>query len=675
MIKGLHLAGGTIANPRTFSPTSAQVSRAALIAPGVAAFAGVLGLAMSGGGYGGAASGAMTALVWSALLVASIALPGQRRHLPLAASAAVLLLGTPAVLALISIGWSATPGAAFEEATRVAGYVGVLVMVVLAGFGRREVGRSMLVGLAVAIVVVALLAVGSRLLGIGAGDAEIVAAYPGSAGRLSWPIGYWNGLGALMAMGVPLLAWLGAGPRRGALWVAALVPVLLAGWMTGSRGAALAALLGVLVLVGLAAGSRRRLSASILASILASIPAVLAAQLGDGILTEPFRGIGTPEVVAAALLGVATVAAGLLVTPARALLRRPRLPDRTLPLASALLAAVLVVAIFVVGPGAIAEEFTSISRDGGATVGSDGGIVLSASGSGRAQFWEVALNAFVSEPLRGIGAGGFESFWSREGDLGFVIRSAHSEPLELLAELGVLAALTFLAFFAVVLAEGVRRRRPAGQDREGAEVPVAAVCLALLAAGSIGLLIDWSWDIPAVVVPILIASGILLTGRTGRTPARAAYEGRAGSAIALPAPLLAAGAIIIALPIISAGFVSGVGSAQLDRAEESYQRGRLDQAVAAARTAARLQPWSADPWRRIAVSERAAGNEQAALRAVQIALRKAPESFELWGLAAQLSASAGAEGAAMAYAERGRQLAPATYSATFGAPPGSSARR
>ena len=120
--------------------------------------------------------------------------------------------------------------------------------------------------------------------------------------------------------------------------------------------------------------------------------------------------------------------------------------------------AVLVTIVLLVGPGKIAGDFAATSgREATA-----GGAQLSVTGSGRAQFWSTALDAFAAEPLRGIGSGSFAFYWNRNGSLETPVRNAHSEPLELLAELGPLGLAAFVAFFAAVAIPGIRRARAPG---------------------------------------------------------------------------------------------------------------------------------------------------------------------------------------------------------------------
>ena len=94
--------------------------------------------------------------------------------------------------------------------------------------------------------------------------------------------------------------------------------------------------------------------------------------------------------------------------------------------------AALVALVVIVGPARIAGDFAATSgREATA-----GGAQLSVAGSGRAQFWSAALEAFADEPLRGIGSGSYGFYWNRHGTLETPVQNAHSEPLELLAELG-----------------------------------------------------------------------------------------------------------------------------------------------------------------------------------------------------------------------------------------------
>src|SRR5690606_16604740 len=103
----------------------------------------------------------------------------------------------------------------------------------------------------------------------------------GVAGRLSWPFGYWNALGAAGAMSFVGLLWLAARAHsRGwqALAAAFLPVVLVAIYLTSSRGA-VAALLAGLVVLFVFGPDRRQLGGVLLTGITTgAVLVVLASQ-------------------------------------------------------------------------------------------------------------------------------------------------------------------------------------------------------------------------------------------------------------------------------------------------------------------------------------------------------------------------------------------------------------
>src|SRR4029077_9983952 len=110
--------------------------------------------------------------------------------------------------------------------------------------------------------------------------------------------------------------------------------------------------------------------------------------------------------------------------------------------------------------------------------------------SNRYDYWDVALRAFASEPLRGVGAGGWAVWWLRDRTINEFAQDAHSLPLQTLAELGIVGLALLAVFLAgiVVAAAAPRRASP------------------LLAAGAIAGFtvwiahapLDWDWQMPAV---------------------------------------------------------------------------------------------------------------------------------------------------------------------------------
>jgi hypothetical protein len=627
------------------SPKEAADRGSSLLTASLLAIA-VVAVALADGGYGGVALGIVTLAVW--LVVAGVALFG-RPELRLPGGflvAAALLLGLTA-LAAFSLGWSPDPGAGFTGVVRLALYSGFFVLCGL--LLRPGAGSAALTGIGAGLVAVSAIAVASRLIGLGPGDTDLVAEIPPAGGRLSFPLGYWNALGAVAAMAVPVLVWLGsAAPARRstALSLAGFVPVLLAAFLTSSRGALVAAALGAVIAIA-ASPERPRAAATAVVGVVAALPAIVAAALAPGIVDSPWAGFGGSELVVCSAFAIG-VAAALAFGPA-ALERAQSVRIPGLDLKRVVLVGVVLVAglIIVVGPGRIAGDFAA--TQGREATGSQG-ATLTLTGSGRAQYWDAALSAFTSAPAKGIGEGGYETWWNREGALETPANSAHSEPLELLAELGPLGAVAFLAFFAVVAWSGVRRVRDRGQAAP------AGAALGLVAVALVGFLIDWTWDLPAVAMPVLAAAAALTTRALGS----AAAEDRSlvGRSWVAPPAALAGLAALFAIPAIWAGGVLAVTSERLDASDEAMAAGRFDDAANTAREAAAAMPWSSAPWLRLATIEQAAGNLEAATDAARMAVRRSPDDFRPWLWASLVQTQLGNDDAAVNYATRAGQLAP-----------------
>ena len=90
---------------------------------------------------------------------------------------------------------------AFDEVNRVSLYLGVFVVVILVS-SRRSLA-PWIGGLATAISAIAAVAVVSRLFPGSFPGRDLDGVPPASATRLSFPLGYWNGLAIFAALGVP----------------------------------------------------------------------------------------------------------------------------------------------------------------------------------------------------------------------------------------------------------------------------------------------------------------------------------------------------------------------------------------------------------------------------------------------------------------------------------------
>ena len=153
--------------------------------------------------------------------------------------------------------------------------------------------------------------------------------------------------------------------------------------------------------------------------------------------------------------------------------------------------------------------------------------LLSGQGSGRWQFWTAAVDEWRDHPLRGLGAGSFEQWWSEHASFTYFVRDAHSLYLETLGELGLVGFVLVIALVLLALVEGARRALGAdGDARVTAAALTAAFAGYAFAAG-----VDWMWEMTAVSVVGFVALGLVdRCGDEHREPCSTRPAGRAGAA-------------------------------------------------------------------------------------------------------------------------------------------------
>ena len=167
-------------------------------------------LAMANGGYDTIIRGQVGIAVWWIVLVGAAvgALPGP---LTRAAWAAIALLVALTGFALLSATWSESAERTVADVAKLATYAGVLVLGISAQ--RRGQARHLAGGVACAIAVVGVLALLSRLHPSWFPRNDQVV-FLGNTSRLAYPLNYWNGLAAFVAMGIPLLLAVAGSARR-----------------------------------------------------------------------------------------------------------------------------------------------------------------------------------------------------------------------------------------------------------------------------------------------------------------------------------------------------------------------------------------------------------------------------------------------------------------------------
>lgn len=462
----------------------------ALHIAGVVALVCPTALAFASGGYFDEAREIALVVAW-ALVLAGIVLGAP---LPARRVAWVALGALAAFTAWVAIAgsWAQLAATARGDMERDVLYLGALTAAVLLLGG---VGRLVEPLLAAGTVVVAGYALAGRLV---PGVVHLTAT-ASAGGRLDQPLTYWNASGALAALGIVLTVRLAGEPSRPA-WMrvaaaAGAVPLVVALLLTFSRGALLAAVLGV-VLVLLLAPTAAQLRAAACALVPGAI-AAFAATRSDAV-RELQGGLGTREHE-----GIVVLAALVVLVLAAAALQWLALgrPQRTWPVAPARrLAGVALVAALVLIP-----LVTALAGSGGGDSAGFGATTarLGSASSNRADYWRVAWEAAGDQPLRGLGPGGFGPVWLRERPYPEAVKDAHSLPLETLTELGAVGLALLLALAgAIVVAAGQALR---------ANAALAAGPAAVVATWFVHAAIDWDWEMPALTLVAVACAGWLLS--------------------------------------------------------------------------------------------------------------------------------------------------------------------
>ncbi len=624
--------------------------------------AGVFLIARDGGFYGLAERDALAVGVWWAVaLMAALGLwPAAR--MPVGALVAGGLLAAFAGFTALSALWAPAAETALTEADRVLLYLGVFLLAVLAA-RRGDAGRAA-DGLGLGIVAVAVLALASRLFPDLVGQTVVGRLLPDAAVRLAYPVDYWNGLGILIALGLPLLLRSATAIESG-LWRGAAiagVPVLSSVvFLTSSRGAAAVGAVGALVLLALT--DRRLLTLWAVAVAAAGSGAAIAVlHARDALVTQPealrsslAHSQGRSAALLIALLCAATAAvylAGAFRAPVR-----PRL-SRGIRIAA--VAAVLaggVVGLIALDPGKRLDQFKVAPSEDSFYKSSPRRYVeshlLSGGGAGRWQFWGGAVDEFRSQPLRGGGAGSYESWWAQHGSITYFIRDAHSLWLETLGELGIIGLALLVSFFAAVLVAGALALRRAPPGARAAVAGLYAVVVAFLVAAAI----DWMWELTIVGVVAMLAAG--LVAGPAALPAENEGEGEAGIAERPRSPAtLRIGLGIAGLAAVAVLAFPLLSEVSLRASAKEAARGDARAAVDSASDARRLAPWSSDPLTRLALLAEAQGDLPTARRWIERSLKKNDSDWRTWLIAARIQTQLGAVRQAAASLAKARELNP-----------------
>ncbi len=613
-------------------------------------------LALDRGGYGLETRGAAGVLIWWLVLVLVGLGVWPRAPIPRSALVAGGLLCAFCALTGASAFWADSSEGAFIELGRVGLYLGGFVIAVVAA--TRASAAAWTDGMGAGIAAVALLALGDRCFGWHHA-AELRSFLPGTETRLGYPLGYWNGLGILFGIGVPLLLRPAVASSQAVVRAAAVaaLPALGAGiYLTSSRGGAAVAVVGAVAFVLLA--GRALLAWSALAAGGAGTAVAVAVlharpEFVDGPL-ESAAAVSQGK-SAALLLVLACVACGFGYARLHTAAKRVRLTRGVAVAAGACAVLLLVAGLVAADP---AERFEAFKEPPSERSTDRPGFVrdhlLSGEGSGRWQFWSAAVDQFEHAPLAGDGAGSYEAWWLQHGPLAFYIKDAHSLYLETLGELGLLGLALLVGVLAATLAAAARRLRAAPAELR----PAVAAAAAGLAGFGLGASIDWVWELTLIGLIGVICMG-LLTG-----PAGVAEDARPIS-VARPAGTPARVALaLLAICMIAVEAIPWMVDRQLGASRDALAAGDSAAAESRALEARSLQPWGASPHRQLALVREHDGDLEGARRAVARALELEQDNWELWVISARVAAGEGRLVQARRDLRRARRLYP--RSALFG---------
>jgi O-Antigen ligase len=606
-------------------------------------------LGLEGGGYDPLVHDQVGIAVWWVVLAGVLvgALP-RRRPGTLALAGLGLLTAFVAWTAL-SLTWTESVEKTSADLARVAAYLGVFG---LALFSRdRESARRVVAAVGAGIVFIAAIALLSRLHHSWFPAADQTAQFlTSNRERLSYPLHYWNGLAALIAIGAPLILHLAVRAKTTA-WrsaaTAALPVLVLTAFLTLSRAGIAAGVVAIALFVALTS-DRLALLPTLGLSGLGSLILLLAASsrdaLQDGLLNTAADRQGD-ELLAIVLVVCAAV--GLLRAAVdRATRDRTRPAWTRVPQRNALIAlgAGVLIALVVAGaPGRVSDGWAEFKEKGSPGKGTE--RLSSTAGQNRYQLWSAAVKENESEPLTGTGSGTFEYWWARNADVPEIVRDTHSLYLQTLGELGIVGLALLLGFLGVVLGGGCANLLRAAPLERSLLAAALAGCVAFCIAAAF----DWMWQLPVLPAALLLLASVLLNGsRRSVNGSRRSGDGGPrglplGPRIAAAAAALAA-IVAIAIPLASTSLVRS--------SEADARAGDLSGALEDARTAQNVQPGAASPRLQQALVLEAQGSFGAAAEAARAAAEREPTNWRTWLVLSRIEAQNGQAAAAVdAYAK------------------------
>lgn len=614
----------------------------------------VLYVGIDGGGYDIVVRSQVGIVVWWIVLVGAAwgILPATR--LTRAAGAALaLFVGFVAWTAIAST-WSLSSERSLDTLSLVATYLAVLLLGLAIHRDRDRAVRQTANAIGAGLTVVAALALLSRLFPSLISAAHTTGTYlPGTQDRLSWPLNYWNGLAALVALGLPLLLAIATSARalRTQAAAAGAIPlVVLCGYFTFSRGGAVEAALAVAAFIALAPNRLPKLATALMAaggSAILIAGAVHRSAIEHGLTDHAASVQGRQLLVAIVLVCVAVALAQVGIgladrhgTPPR-FLRVP--PGRARALVASGVAVAVVVALAAGASSRLSHAWQQFKNPDLAPAAGSLARYGSAVGEGRYQYWSVAVHATNSSGhlLGGSGPGSFQLVWLPRATVSSYVTNAHSLYVETLTETGAVGLVLLVAFLlVVVIAAATVAVRSEYEARTQAAGAVAAMVAFLVAAA-----VDWVWQLPILPIAFLLLASALLA------PIRSTRKTNQRLTPRLLLVVLSAGCLAaIAVPLAT--------TTEVRQSEAAATAGDPSVALVDARTAARLEPGATSAQIQEALVFELERDYPAALAAARRATRDESQNWSAWLTLSRIEAESGQVKPSIAAFERARSLNP-----------------
>ena len=562
---------------------------------------------------------------------------------PLFGATSLVAFALLAVLTSLSVLWSVVPELSYVEAGRTLSYLVVFAAAIAgARLAPRAVG-----GVAGGVLLGAMLPVAYSLAS---------RIWPGSlaenelSNRIGAPFQYWNAVGTVAAIAVPLALWLGS-RRTGSVWGRALAyPALglcvLAILLTQSRGALAAGLIAAALWLAIVPLRLRSIPVII-------VPAVAASAVGAWALSkDPFskslQPLEAKEAVAGdfgllvVLMTLLLLAAGFVINVG---LQRGLVSMRTRRRAGVVavaLACLVPLAAFtsVALSGTIDDRVSELTSETEVSP-DEGGDRVFASSSTRGKYWREAGRVFEDRPAVGVGAGAFAVARLRHRTDAAVTAHAHGFVPQTLADLGIagvaVTTLLLLAWIVGALRTTalLPRRLPYAlpsdepaprRDWDGDRIALVALTLAPIAFG-LQSIVDWTWFVPGPAVLALVAAGYV----AGRGPASALPAEPPSRTRPSSARIAAAvGVGLAGLALAWAVWQPEASDRATGDALALADQGRFAEAIAKTQDAEDLNPLTPEPLLVRAAIQTQSGDEAAARDTLERAVLGFPGDPQTW---------------------------------------------